>query len=98
MKNFIKNIEDFTCFNCSATVKGNGYTNHCPECLWSLHVDIIPGDRANPCRGKMQPIKVLCKTDDYKIIHICQSCKEQTRVKSVEQDNFDALIKLCKIS
>ena len=26
-------------------MKGNGYTNHCPKCLWSKHVDINPGDR-----------------------------------------------------
>ena len=26
--------------------EGNGYTNHCSQCLWSKHVDINPGDRS----------------------------------------------------
>ena len=32
-----------------------GYTsrNHCPFCLWSLHVDENPGDRACECGGEM---------------------------------------------
>ena len=96
MKKFIKNIENFSCFNCQAEITGNGYTNHCPECLWSLHVDITPGDRQNPCKGKMMPVKVICKTDNYKIIHICQSCKEERVIKVSEKDNFDSILALCK--
>lgn len=38
-KNFTRVIEDFICENCGTEVKGNGYTNHCPKCLWSKHVD-----------------------------------------------------------
>ncbi|MEK7061411.1 MAG: RNHCP domain-containing protein, partial [Patescibacteria group bacterium] len=43
---FVKKIEDFVCKVCGTKVKGTGYTNHCPNCLYSLHVDEeVPGDR-----------------------------------------------------
>ncbi|MBR6751902.1 MAG: RNHCP domain-containing protein, partial [Alphaproteobacteria bacterium] len=45
MKQFVKRVENFTCAHCGAEVFGNGYTNHCPKCLWSRHVDNNPGDR-----------------------------------------------------
>ena len=48
----------FTCVHCGAEVKPlhNGpVRNHCPVCLYSLHVDVQPGDRANDCRGPMAP-------------------------------------------
>jgi hypothetical protein len=41
--------QGFTCENCGASVAplSNGsYRNHCPACLLSKHVDILPGDRA----------------------------------------------------
>ena len=48
---FIRKTEDFICEHCGREVRGNGYTNHCPYCLWSKHVDINPGDRAAGCGG-----------------------------------------------
>ena len=39
-KKFQKKSENFKCGNCGASVKGEGYRNHCPKCLWSKHVDI----------------------------------------------------------
>lgn len=36
---------------------GTKQRNHCPFCLWSLHLDEnIPGDRKSLCHGLMQPI------------------------------------------
>ena len=52
-KLFERNVEDFVCTVCGQQVEGNGYTNHCPKCLSSLHVDINPGDRASSCYGVM---------------------------------------------
>jgi hypothetical protein len=57
-KKFTRRIEDFLCGNCGATVTGDGYTNHCPACLWSQHVDINPGDRAAACGALMRPSAV----------------------------------------
>ena len=41
-QNFKRKIEDFVCGNCGEKIKGDGYTNHCLQCLWSKHVDITP--------------------------------------------------------
>lgn len=37
---------------------GSSHRNHCPNCLYSLHVDITPGDRAADCGGIMEPVAV----------------------------------------
>jgi len=94
MKNFKRNIEDFVCENCGKSIKGNGYTNHCPHCLWSKHVDIIPGDRKCECRGMMKPIDVLQKNGEFVILHKCQKCDFERKNKFCEGDNFDSLIKI----
>ena len=52
----------FICQNCGKEVlplTDGSYRNHCPFCLYSLHVDIIPGDRASDCGGIMKPIKII---------------------------------------
>ena len=45
--NFTEIDEAFVCENCGKEVKKLGYScrNHCPECLYSKHVDKNPGDR-----------------------------------------------------
>ena len=92
MKKFTRNIENFTCAHCGARVLGNGYTNHCPECLWSKHVDNNPGDRQSTCGGMMQPISVESKTDGYIITHKCEKCGKIIKQKSAENDNINAII------
>ena len=67
--NFKRKIEDFVCGNCGENIKGDGYTNHCPKCLWSKHVDINPGDRASDCGGLMEPSKMEAKGGDYDLTH-----------------------------
>ena len=71
---FQRNIEDFVCGHCGAEVKGNGFTNHCPKCLYSKHVDINPGDRADQCRGLMKPVSIELRKGEYTIIHECVGC------------------------
>ena len=65
-KRFTKNDASFICENCGKEVLPLGYSsrNHCPFCLWSLHLDINPGDRASECGGKMEPVRV--ETDPRK--------------------------------
>ena len=96
MKKFTRTKEDFTCVHCGARVKGNGYTNHCPKCLWSKHVDINPGDRAEPCGGMMKPVAVDMEHSEYIIIHKCQNCGTIKRCKMTTDDNTDALINLAQ--
>ncbi len=95
-KNFARNIEDFVCENCGATVKGNGYTNHCPKCLCSKHVDINPGDRAESCGGIMRPIGLEQKKGEYIIIHKCEKCGFVRKNKSSADDDFNYILKLAR--
>ena len=92
MKKFTRNIEDFICAHCNAQVSGNGYTNHCPHCLWSRHVDNNPGDRQSTCGGMMRPIGVEIKNSEYIIIHKCEKCGKEIRQKASENDDIDAII------
>ncbi len=96
MKKFQKKVEDFTCENCSQFVTGNGYTNHCPTCLWSKHVDNDPGDRLATCLGLMKPIKVEKDKDNFMIVHRCEVCALEKRNRVGDKDNFDAAVALAK--
>lgn len=95
-KNFKKVVEDFTCENCGETVKGNGYTDHCPRCLWGKHVDNVPGDRASKCRGMMGPDYVTYEEGNYVIHYRCIRCEATKRFKAAAQDNPEELEKLMK--
>lgn len=88
---FIKTKENFTCEKCGIFVASNGYTNHCPECLWSKHVDVFPGDRAEKCCGMMEPIGIEVKNKEYTITHKCVKCGHTKPNKSVPEDNFDMI-------
>jgi len=95
-KLFQKNKEDFICEKCGEKVIGNGYTNHCPKCLWSKHVDVNPGDRAANCGGMMKPIKVEIEKGEYVLTYHCEKCNFERRKKVEKEDNFDEVIKLAK--
>lgn len=91
---FVKKVEDFTCEHCGAEVHGTGYTNHCPRCLWSKHVDTTPGDRAESCGGMMRPIALEGTTPHYRIVHKCMRCGAIRRVDVAATDDPAALIAL----
>ena len=92
VKNFTRTKEDFTCDVCGAFVKGNGYTNHCPHCLSSKHVDINPGDRAATCHGTMYATSLEFKGADKYIVHKCCLCGHIRRNKVSPNDNFNAVL------
>jgi len=67
----------FTCAHCERQVKplSNGsYRNHCPFCLYCLHVDIEPGDRRCACHGLMRPIGFKHSRKGLQVIHRCERC------------------------
>ena len=97
-KKFQKKIEDFVCEKCGTEVRGTGFTNHCPECLWGKHVDINPGDRLSECGGMMKPVGVESRGDDFTILHRCEKCSFERKNKRQERDNFDTLVALSKHS
>ena len=68
---------------------GNGYTNHCPGCLWSKHVDIQPGDRAAPCRALMEPVSIAYVKGEFIVVHRCTACGFQRRNRTSPEDHLD---------
>jgi len=97
MKEFTKRDENFVCENCGKSVEKLVYTSrdHCPHCLCSKHVDIMPGDRANDCHGLLRPIQVeLDSKKGYVIVYKCERCGQLHRNKAAEDDNTELLIQL----
>ncbi len=92
MRSFTRRVEDFVCEHCSAQVKGNGYTNHCPQCLYSKHVDVHPGDREASCGGLMEPVHIEAFGTGYKVVHRCIRCGHERKNQAVPEDNFETLL------
>lgn len=93
---FQRRKEDFWCEQCSAAVSGDGYTNHCPKCLWSKHVDVFPGDRAASCGSLMEPVTLLYEGKNDTITHRCSRCGYEKKNKVAENDDFEALLALSR--
>ena len=82
----------FRCGHCSLDVStvatGTAHRNHCPNCLWSRHVDDSPGDRAAHCRSLMEPIAVTVRGDgEWVLVHRCAGCDELHLNRTAADDN-----------
>ena len=101
-KRFSKNDDSFTCAACGFSVLPLGYSsrNHCPRCLASLHVDILPGDRANPCCGIMDAVAAeVDAKKGYVLFHRCRRCGEVHRNRTahsarIQPDDLSLIIAL----
>ncbi|MBL7523389.1 RNHCP domain-containing protein, partial [Frankia sp. CNm7] len=93
-RRFTRTTEDFDCLVCGAAVRGDGYTNHCPRCLWSRHVDVAPGDRAATCGGLMRPVAVEVRAHDTMLTHVCERCGHRRRNRTSPADDQEALPRL----
>ncbi len=91
----------FTCANCGSEVhplQNGSVRNHCPACLHSLHVDVMPGDRACDCHGVMEPVDVdQSGKKGWVIVHRCSKCGFTGRNRTAlddpgQPDSWDALI------
>jgi Zn finger protein HypA/HybF involved in hydrogenase expression len=91
---FKRTLEDFICEHCGARVKGTGYTNHCPKCLWSKHGDVDPGDRMEHCLGMMEPIAIEGSSPDYRVAHKCTRCGAKRTVRLAKDDSMDVVAAL----
>lgn len=96
-KKFQKNKENFICQNCGLGNTGDGYTNHCHSCLWSKHVDVNPGDRADACGGMMKPVSLENRGDVFYIQHVCEKCGFNRKNKAQKGDDFNSLINLSRV-
>ncbi len=95
-KKFQKKEESFLCDKCKTFIKGDGYTDHCYNCLWSKHVDNNPGDRASSCKGMMEPEGVEKRGERFIIYYRCTLCGFRHKVKSAKEDNILEIIKMSK--
>lgn len=91
--------KNFECKNCGNRVSykawGTKNRNHCPYCLFSLHVDKEIGDRKSKCCGLMKPIGRFCKPDgEEMLIHECNVCGLIRKNRVAGDDNFDEVEKL----
>ena len=95
----------FECENCQKEVtplKNGSYRNHCPFCLYSLHVDVNPGDRANDCLGLLEPIGVEHNAKKgWIILYECERCGETGRNKAALDDpdfpdDYDVILELSR--
>ena len=100
-RNFLGRGNDaFTCHHCGCGVLplvSGGFRSHCPECLWSRHVDDVPGDRSSSCGGLMPPISVERVHGTWYAVHRCEVCCFQRRNRlSLEDerqsDSWEAVI------
>lgn len=84
----------FICAWCGAAVSpltNGSYRNHCPHCLYSLHVDNLPGDRSSNCIGLMKPVGIRYHgKKGWQIIHRCKKCGAE-KVNRIAPDDIKAL-------
>lgn len=93
-KQFTKNDQGFTCAVCGANVQPlkKSSRDHCTHCLCSLHVDIFPGDRQNPCGGVLKPIDMEYNSNKgYVIVYKCLKCKQLHKNKAAEDDELKTI-------
>ena len=90
--------EEFICENCGKNVPKANYTarDHCPFCLYSKHVDIMPGDRKNTCKGLLKPSGIEKFKDTYKILYRCEKCHESHKNIIAKDDSYDEILKISK--
>lgn len=101
-KRFSKNDSGFICRNCGASVMPLGYSSrdHCPFCLYSLHVDNLPGDRASECGGTLVPVSAQADAKKgYIITYRCRTCNAVRRCRAAHEakqqpDDINLIIKL----
>jgi len=90
----------FVCINCGTDVspiaKGT-IRNHCPFCLYSLHVDIDIGDRLSDCTGLMHPIGADSHSQKgWQIIHQCKKCGFVRKNKMAADDSINEMAKIMR--
>ena len=106
-KRWQETAKPFRCAHCKQMILptdgiGTVHRNHCPFCLWSLHVDTKPGNRASTCHGRMEPVGLTFKhngfdkygrprTGDVMIVHCCRSCLAININRIAGDDSTDGL-------
>ncbi len=83
----------FKCGHCrqfiGAPIAGGRQRNHCPNCLYSRHVDdTMPGDRKSTCGSIMKPVGLMSRRNgELVLIHECLGCGKQDPNRIAADDN-----------
>ena len=91
----------FRCTNCGLDVPmdapGTAHRNHCPTCLWSRHLDGVPGDRDARCGASMEPVAISARSDgEWTIVHRCRRCGTAHLNRIAGDDNPHSLVTLAR--
>ena len=92
----------FTCLVCALEVvplSNGSYRNHCPKCLYSQHLDIVPGDRLSPCEDMMEPVGTKYRSGKgLQVVHRCLTCgvtrANRVAYDTVQPDDLGVLMRL----
>lgn len=89
----------FRCRHCGldvpAQAPGTAHRNHCPNCLWSRHVDDRPGDRAADCGAAMEPVAIAVRgVGEWVLVHRCRGCEVVHLNRSAGDDSPLLLLRL----
>lgn len=92
----------FSCKHCKKTVSleapGTKNRNHCPFCLYSVHVDNQVGDRCADCTGLMEPIGKFYKADgEEMLVHKCKECGFIRWNRIAGDDSFELMAMLPEV-
>jgi hypothetical protein len=93
----------FKCHHCRRFIGpvpyGGYHRNHCPFCLYSLHVDVSKGDRRNDCGARMEPIGFFQRPNgEYVLLHRCLGCGEERINRIAADDDFDLVLTLPRVT
>lgn len=99
----------FRCAHCRRWVIINPYIgtanrNHCPQCLWSRHVDVRTGDRQADCRSGMRPIGLSFRQEgravrgELMLVHLCSACPKLSINRIAADDDERQLLGVFELS
>jgi tRNA(Ile)-lysidine synthetase-like protein len=88
--NPIRRDQSFVCLHCGLDVSAGGghVRDHCPHCLRSRHVDVVPGDRASDCGGLYDPTGFERAHGEVVILYRCRTCGQTWRGRSHADDRI----------
>lgn len=90
----------FKCVHCKqfigAPISGGRHRNHCPNCLWSRHVDDTrPGDRKSDCHAAMEPVgKIVRRNGEQVLVHVCRGYGKEDPNRIAADDSPLLLMRL----
>ena len=88
-KNPIHLNEAFVCAWCGFENQLSSHIrDHCKRCLRSLHLDVVPGDRAAQCGAIMHPIEMTLSGGRTRLTYQCSGCDFRHHIWAHPEDEI----------